>query len=350
MIVAKLLVFAVERRASDVHLSAGLAPMIRVEGDLRKLEQAVLSHDDIIKMMHELMTDKQWKDFEEQLETDFSFEISNLARFRVHMFMQTRGVNVVFRIISPNIPCLNELNLPAHITEIASYTHGLVLVTGPTGSGKSTTLAAIIDYINDNRQQHILTIEDPVEFVHSSKNCLITQREIYQHSPCFSKALRSALREDPDVILIGELRDKDTIRLAMTAAETGHLVLATLHTNSATKTIHRIIDVFSGEEKATIRSLLSESLQAVIAQRLVKKREGGRIPVCELMFCNPAIRNLIREDKIAQMYSVIQTGQAQGMQTFDQHLMQLLNKGWITAQVAYKMATNKVIFDLPDTR
>ena len=338
----ELLFYAVESKASDLHLSAGLRPQIRVDGDLCPLNQPVLQHEELLKMLYNLMNNKQHKDYEEQHEIDFSFEISKLARFRVNVFKQARGAGAVFRILPPKIPQLTDL--PAIFRELASYPKGLILVTGPTGSGKTTTLAAMIDYINEIYHKHILTIEDPLEYIHDSKNCLITQREIHRDTQSFNSALRAALREDPDVILIGELRDQESIRLAMTAAETGHLVLASLHTNSATKTINRIIEVFKGEERSVIRSLLSESLQAVVAQVLLKKTGGGRQLAFEVMICNTAIRHLIREDKINQMYSTIQTGQAQGMQTLDQHLVQLVQNNQISSAVAYEVAVNKTLF------
>lgn len=344
MNIAELLAFSVKNNSSDLHLSAGLPPMIRVDGDLRRINVPALQHDDVIKIIYDIMNDKQRKDYEEFWETDFSFEITNLARFRVNAFTQARGAGVVFRTIPSIVPSMEELHLPEIFKEIATYPKGLVLVTGPTGSGKSTTLAAIIDYINALRYDHILTIEDPIEFIHQSKKCLINQREVYRDTHSFSAALRSALREDPDIILVGELRDLETIRLAMTAAETGHLVFATLHTNSATKTINRIIDVFPGEEKSMIRSMLSESLQAVIAQSLLKKVGGGRIASLEIMICNAAIRNLIREDKVAQMYSTIQTGHAKGMQTLDQHLSELVSNKLITKNTAREVAFNKANF------
>lgn len=318
--------------------------MIRVDGDLRKINIAALEHKDVVKIIYDIMNDKQRKEYEEHLETDFSFEIPGLARFRVNAFNQSRGAAAVFRTIPSIIASMDELGLPPIFKDIASYPKGLVLVTGPTGSGKSTTLASIIDFINVTRYDHIITIEDPVEFVHSSKKCLVNQRELHRDTLGFDVALRSALREDPDVILVGELRDLETIRLAMTAAETGHLVFGTLHTNSATKTINRIIDVFPGDEKTMIRSMLSESLQAVVAQTLLKKVGGGRLAAIEIMICNAALRNLIREDKVAQMFSTIQTGQAQGMQTLDQHLAQLVQEGAITRQTAREVASNKTIF------
>ncbi|MFT4058321.1 MAG: type IV pilus twitching motility protein PilT [Legionella sp.] len=344
MDIIELLAFSVKNKASDIHLSAGLPPMMRVDGDLRKINLPVMEHTDVIKIVYDLMSDWQRKEFEEHLEIDFSFEIPKLSRFRVNVFNQTRGAGVVFRTIASTILSMSDLNLPPIVEEICHFPNGLVLVTGPTGSGKSTTLASMIDYINSSRYEHILTIEDPVEFVHQSKKCLINQREIHKDTHNFNMALRSALREDPDVILVGELRDLETIRLAMTAAETGHLVLGTLHTNSATKTINRIIDVFPTEEKSMVRSMLSESLQAVITQTLLKKNEGGRVAALEIMICTGAIRNLIREDKIAQMFSFIQTGQAKGMQTLDQHLKDLVNKNIISKYVAYETAVDKTLF------
>ncbi|KTC65429.1 transporter (plasmid) [Legionella adelaidensis] len=344
MQIAELLGFSVKNNSSDLHLSAGMPPMIRVDGDLRKINVPPLEHKEVLKIVYDIMNDKQRKEYEENLETDFSFEIPNLARFRVNAFNQDRGAAAVFRTIPSKILSLDDLNLPPIFTEMANYPKGMVLVTGPTGSGKSTTLAAIIDYINSTRYDHLLTIEDPIEFVHNSNKCLVNQREVHRDTYSFNAALRSALREDPDVILVGELRDLETIRLAMTAAETGHLVFGTLHTNSATKTINRIIDVFPGDEKPMVRSMLSESLQAVIAQTLLKKVGGGRVAALEIMICNAAIRNLIREDKVAQMYSAIQTGQAQGMMTLDQHLAQLVNANMITKNTARDVAFNKSLF------
>ena len=290
------------------------------------------------------MNDKQRKDFEEFLETDFSFEIPNLARFRVNAFNHNRGAGGVFRTIPSTILTLEELGCPATFKEIADQPRGIVLVTGPTGSGKSTTLAAMVDHVNNERFEHILTIEDPIEFVHESKKCLVNQREVHRDTHGFNEALRSALREDPDIILVGELRDLETIRLALTAAETGHLVFGTLHTSSAAKTIDRIIDVFPAAEKDMVRSMLSESLRAVIAQTLLKKTGGGRIAAHEIMIGTPAIRNLIREDKVAQMYSSIQTGQAIGMQTLDQNLQEMLQRGLISRLDAKAKAMNKEQF------
>lgn len=344
MDIAELLAFSVKNNSSDLHISSGLPPMIRVDGDLRKINLPDLEHKDVIKIIYDIMNDKQRKEFEEHLETDFSFEIANLARFRVNAFNQARGAAAVFRTIPSKILSMTDLELPDIFLEMSSYSRGLVLVTGPTGSGKSTTLAAMIDYINTNRYEHILTVEDPIEFVHQSKRCLVNQREVHRDTLSFNAALRSALREDPDIILVGELRDLETIRLAMTAAETGHLVFGTLHTNSATKTINRIIDVFPAEEKSMIRSMLSESLMAVVAQSLLKKSNGGRVAALEIMICTGAIRNLIREDKVAQMYSSIQTGQAKGMQTLDQHLTELVNKNIIARHIAHEAAINKALF------
>lgn len=344
MDIAELLGFTVKNNSSDLHLSAGEPPMIRVDGDLRKINLPAFEHQDIIKIIYDIMNDKQRKEYEEHLELDFSFEIANLSRFRVNAFNQARGAGAVFRTIPSKILSMDDLHLPPIFKELCSFPKGLVLVTGPTGSGKSTTLAAMIDYINANRYDHILTVEDPIEFVHTSNKCLVNQREVHRDTHSFSAALRSALREDPDVILVGELRDLETIRLAMTAAETGHLVFGTLHTNSATKTINRIIDVFPGDEKSMIRSMLSESLQAVIAQGLLKKAGGGRVAALEIMLCNSAIRNLIREDKVAQMYSSIQTGQAQGMMTLDQHLLELVSQKLILPQTAREVAINKTLF------
>jgi len=341
MDITELLAFGVKNGASDLHLSAGLPPMIRVDGDVRRINVPPMEHKEVHRLVYDIMNDKQRKDFEEYLETDFSFEIKGLARFRVNAFNHNRGAGAVFRTIPSKILTLEELNCPPIFKEIADNPRGLALVTGPTGSGKSTTLAAMIDYVNDNHHGHILTLEDPIEFVHESKKCLINQREIHRDSLGFNEALRSALREDPDVILVGEMRDLETIRLALEAAETGHMVFGTLHTSSAAKTIDRIVDVFPAAEKDMVRSMLSESLRAVISQTLLKKVGGGRIAAHEIMVGIPAIRNLIRENKIAQMYSAIQTGQQYGMQTLDQNLKQLLEKGLVGKQEARSKAANK---------
>jgi len=344
MDITELLAFSVKHNASDLHLSAGLPPMIRVDGDVRRVNVPVLDHKTVHALVYDIMNDKQRKDYEEFLECDFSFEVPGLARFRVNAFNQNRGSAAVFRTIPSKVLSLEDLGTPAIFKNICDNARGLVLVTGPTGSGKSTTLAAMVDYKNETEYGHILTIEDPIEFVHQSKKCLINQREVHKDTLGFSEALRSALREDPDIILVGELRDLETIRLALTAAETGHLVFGTLHTSSAAKTIDRIVDVFPAAEKSMVRSMLSESLRAVISQSLLKKMGGGRIAAHEIMIGTPAIRNLIREDKVAQMYSSIQTGQAIGMQTLDQNLLSLVSKGLISKQDAKASAMHKDSF------
>ncbi len=342
MDISDLLAFSVKNQASDLHLSADMPPMIRVHGDIRKINLPVLDHAQVRAMIYDIMSDTQRKQYEESLECDFSFEIANLARFRVNAFNHSRGAGAVFRNIPSKILSLEELNCPAIFKEIADQPRGLCLLTGPTGSGKSTTLAAMIDYINNKAYAHILTVEDPIEFVHTPNKCLINQREVGPHTHSFSNALRSALREDPDVILVGELRDLETIRLALTAAETGHMVFATLHTSSAAKTIDRIIDVFPAAEKEMVRSMLSESLRAVISQTLCKtKDEQGRVAAHEIMLATPAIRNLIREAKVPQMYSAIQTGQNVGMQTLDQCLQDLVKRQLISVAEAKAKAANK---------
>jgi twitching motility protein PilT len=343
--ISDLLAFSVKNKASDLHLSSGLPPMIRVHGDVRKINLPALDHAQVQAMVFEVMSDGQRKTFEETLECDFSFEIPNLARFRVNAFNQNRGAGAVFRTIPSVVLTLDELKAPKIFKEIAETPRGLVLVTGPTGSGKSTTLAAMVDYVNENDHGHILTVEDPIEFVHTSKKCLISQREVGTHTQSFANALRAALREDPDVILVGEMRDLETIRLALSAAETGHLVFGTLHTSSAAKTIDRVVDVFPAAEKEMVRSMLSESLRAVISQTLCKTKDGeGRVAAHEIMIGTPAIRNLIRENKLAQMYSAIQTGQNVGMQTLDQNLQDLVSRGVISAVEARKKAANKDSF------
>ena len=332
--IAQLLAFAVKNNASDLHLSAGVPPMIRVDGDMKRINMPALLHKEVHSMVYDIMNDKQRKAFEEFFETDFSFEIPKLARFRVNAFNQNRGAGAVFRNIPSTILTLDELNAPKTFKDLCMLPRGLVLVTGPTGSGKSTTLAGMVNHCNDNRPDHIITIEDPIEFVHESKRCLVNQREVHRDTLGFTEALRSALREDPDVVLVGEMRDLETIRLALTAAETGHLVFGTLHTSSAAKTIDRIVDVFPAAEKDMVRAMLSESLRAVISQTLMKRVGGGRIAAHEIMIGTPAIRNLIREGKIAQMYSAIQTGQGQGMQTLDQCLQELVQKGVVSREEA----------------
>ncbi len=342
MDISELLAFVVKNKASDLHLSAGLPPMIRVHGDVRRINLPPLEHKDVHAMIYDIMNDGQRKFYEENLECDFSFAIPNLARFRVNAFVQQRGAAAVLRTIPSKVLTLEDLKAPKTFTEIARQPRGVVLVTGPTGSGKSTTLAAMINDINDNEYGHILTVEDPIEFVHESKKCLINQREVGPHTLSFSNALRSALREDPDIILVGELRDLETIRLALTAAETGHLVFGTLHTSSAAKTIDRIIDVFPAEEKEMVRAMLSESLRAVISQTLLKTKDGaGRVAAHEIMIGTPAIRNLIREAKVAQMYSAIQTGSQLGMQTLDQNLQDLVKRNIVAVDEARSKAANK---------
>lgn len=341
MDITELLAFSAKNGASDLHLSAGMPPMIRVDGEVRRINLPSLEHKEVHKLVYDIMNDKQRRDFEEKLETDFSFEVPGVARFRVNAFNQNRGAGAVFRTIPSTVLSLEDLGMGQIFKDICEFPRGIVLVTGPTGSGKSTTLAAMIDYINDNRYDHILTVEDPIEFVHNSKKCLINQREVHRHTHGFNEALRSALREDPDIILVGEMRDLETIRLAMTAAETGHLVFGTLHTTSAAKTIDRVVDVFPAGEKDMVRTMLSESLQAVISQTLIKKVGGGRVAAHEIMMGTPAIRNLIREDKVAQMYSAIQTGMAHGMQTLEQCLQNLVNRGLITREDAMAKSSNK---------
>ncbi len=343
MDITELLAFSVKNKASDLHLSSGLPPMIRVHGDVRRINLPPMEHKDVHSMIYDIMNDGQRKAYEEHLECDFSFDVPGLARFRVNAFNQERGAAAVMRTIPSKILSLEQLNAPRIFSELALKPRGLVLVTGPTGSGKSTTLAAMVNHVNENEYAHILTIEDPIEFVHNSNKCLINQREVGPHTHSFNNALRSALREDPDVILVGELRDLETIRLALTAAETGHLVFGTLHTSSAAKTIDRIVDVFPAEEKEMVRAMLSESLQAVISQSLLKTKDGsGRVAAHEIMLGTPAIRNLIREGKIAQMYSTIQTSSNAGMQTLDHNLTELVKRNVIS------MASARAAAKIPD--
>jgi twitching motility protein PilT len=338
MDITELLAFSAKEGASDLHISAGLPPIISIDGDVRRINLPPMEHRQVHSLIYEIMNDKQRRDYEEFLETDFSFDVPGVARFRVNVFNQNRGSAAVFRTIPSQVLTLEQLGMGDIFRKVSLLPRGLVLVTGPTGSGKSTTLAAMVDYINENRYDHILTIEDPIEFVHQSKKCLINQREVHRDTMGFGEALRSALREDPDVVLVGEMRDLETIRLALTAAETGHLVFGTLHTTSAAKTIDRVVDVFPAGEKPMVRSMLSESLQAVISQTLMKKIGGGRVAAHEIMIGTAAIRNLIREDKVAQMYSAIQTGGALGMQTLDQCLHNLVDQRLISAEVAKEKA------------
>ena len=339
MDISELLAFVVKNKASDLHLSAGLPPMLRVHGDVKRINLPPMEHKDVHGMIYDIMNDGQRKAYEENLECDFSFAIPGLARFRVNAFVQNRGAAAVLRTIPSKILSLEDLKAPKIFAELADQPRGVVLVTGPTGSGKSTTLAAMVNYLNETEFGHILTVEDPIEFVHESKKCLVNQREVGPHTLSFAAALRSALREDPDCILVGEMRDLETIRLAMTAAETGHLVFGTLHTSSAAKTIDRIIDVFPADEKEMVRAMLSESLQAVISQTLCKTKDGqGRVAAHEIMLGTSAIRNLIREAKVAQMYSSIQTGNSVGMQTLDQNLTDLVKRNIISPSEARSKA------------
>lgn len=345
MDVSELLAFTVKNGASDLHLSSGEPPMIRIHGDMTRIKMPELPEREVQAMVYDIMNDTQRKLFEEHLELDFSFSLGDIARFRVNCFKINRGMAAVFRVIPTEVFTLEQLKCPEIFSEISMTPRGICLVTGPTGSGKSTTLAAMIDLRNQNEKGHILTIEDPIEFVHRSKSSLISQRELGPHTHSFANALKSALREDPDVILVGELRDLETIRLALTAAETGHMVFATLHTSSAPKTIDRIIDVFPAAEKDMVRSMLSESLRAVISQTLMKTADGnGRVAAHEIMLGTPAIRNLIRENKVPQMVSVMQTSAREGMQTLDSDLQRLVKSRKITQQAALEKAQNKQIF------
>jgi len=331
--------------ASDLHLSTGSQPVIRLHGEMQRVKYKALENEDLKAMLYEITPERKVKEFEESGDVDFSYEVPHLARYRVNFFQQRRGVAAVFREIPQTILSIDDLGLPPILKNMAGLPKGLVLVTGPTGSGKSTTLAAMIDYANRERRDHILTIEDPIEFVHQPARCLINQREVGRDTKSFKAALRGALREDPDIILVGEMRDLETIELALEAAETGHLVFGTLHTISAAKTIDRIIDVFPADQQGQIRSGLSESLRAVVAQNLFKRvDQKGRVPALEILIATPAVRNLIRENKIFQLGSVIETGRKYGMQTLDDAIMGLLRAKHIDPEQAYNKAVNKSKF------
>ena len=339
-----LLAFSVKEGASDLHLSTGLPPMIRHDGDLRRLKLPPLKPDAAGSLISEVLNADQLQAFQACKECDFALELPGLARFRVNLFRQNRGLGAVFRVIPPRVSSMDDLGMDSIFKEIAVMSPGLVLVTGPTGSGKSSTLAALMDHVNRHLALHLLTLEDPIEFIHESRKCLVTQREVNRDTLSFSDALRSALRQDPDIILVGEMRDLPTISLALEAAETGHAVFSTLHTSSAVKTIDRIIEVFSADAQPMVRTMLSESLRAVVAQCLLKKVGGGRCAAHEIMICTPAIRNLIREGKVAQMYSAIQTGGQYGMLTLDQSLKRLLAQGMITKETAVENARHPEAF------
>ena len=348
MEIDQLLKFAVEQGASDLHLSVGNTPMIRLHGALKKLNMGVMTQESMDQYAGRVMNSRMRQIFEEKYEVDFSYKLEGVARFRVNFFQQILGTSAVFRTIPDTLKTLEELGLPAKVlTELALKDRGLVLLTGPTGSGKSTTLAAMVDIINDAYEKHVITIEDPIEFFHTSRNCMINQREVGANTHTFASALRVALREDPDVILVGEMRDLETVQLALTAAETGHLVLATLHTSSATKTIDRVIDIFPSAQKQQVRSMLSESLEAVVAQRLLPTKDGkGRVVATEVLVCTTAVRNLIREDKIFQIPNVIQSGSKSGMHTLDGDLLRLVREGKVDRQEAIQIAENPKVFDL----
>ena len=341
-----LLSYALDSGASDLHLSVGATPMVRINGTMRPLNLPPMTQETLESIMREVMNDDQIARFKQRKEIDFSCELAGRGRFRVNFFIQLRGLAGVFRAIPTLIKSFDELGLPPVLASLSMRDRGLILLTGPTGSGKSTTLAAMVDYINEHKQVHIITIEDPVEYLHVSKKSLINQRELGSCTDSFANALRSALREDPDVILVGEMRDLETIQLALTAAETGHLVLATLHTSSAAKTIDRIIDIFPAEQKSQVRTMLSESIVAVIAQKLLPNKDNsGRLPACEILIANTAVRNLIREDKIYQLPSIIQSGGVEGMQTLDQDLQRLVSQGKIRRSVAAQVADNRKLFE-----
>ncbi|MGH7827128.1 MAG: type IV pilus twitching motility protein PilT [Candidatus Binatia bacterium] len=344
MDITQLLAFGVEQGASDCHLSSGEPPMLRVNGDLKKLEHPALTKEDVHALVYDIMNDSQRKAFEESHECDFSFEMGAIARFRVNVFLQRKGEGAVFRTIPTKVQTIEELGMPPILKQLCDKEKGLVLVTGPTGSGKSTTLAAMIDHLNESFEGHILTVEDPIEFVHKSKKCLVNQRELGPHTHSFANALRAALREDPDIILVGEMRDLETIQLALTAAETGHLVFGTLHTSSAPKTVDRIIDVFPPSQQAQIRAQFAESIEAVLTQTLLKKKGGGRVAALEIMTGTTAIRNLIREGKIHQVPGTMQVSQKDGMQTMDMALQNLVARGVVSKEEAQSKSMTPNLF------
>ncbi|WP_447979504.1 type IV pilus twitching motility protein PilT [Candidatus Nitrospira bockiana] len=340
MDIAQLLTFGVQQGASDCHLSSGEPPMLRLNGEMKKLDHPPLSKQEVHSMVYDIMNDAQRRLFEEHHECDFSFEMGELARFRVNVFMQLRGEGAVFRTIPTKILPLEQLNMPPIVRQLCDKEKGLILVTGPTGSGKSTTLAAMINYLNETYEGHIITIEDPIEFVHKSKKCLINQRELGSHTHSFANALRSALREDPDIILVGEMRDLETIQLALTAAETGHLVFGTLHTSSAYKTVDRVIDVFPPNQQAQIRAQFAESIEGIMTQTLLKRKTGGRVAALEILVATTAVRNLIREAKLHQIPGIMQASQKDGMQTMDMALIDLATRGLVTKAEAQSRSMN----------
>ena len=346
MDISELLVFVHKEGGSDLHISAGEPPMLRIHGEMKRIEVPPLSREELHVMLYDVLNDHQRKKFEETNELDFSLELKGIARFRVNAFRQQRGEGVVFRVIPSKILSLEQLGLPKSLREVCMNERGLVLVTGPTGSGKSTTLAAMIDILNGSLKGHIITVEDPIEFVHDSKKCLINQREVGAHTHSFANALRAALREDPDIILVGEMRDLETISLALTAAETGHLVFSTLHTSGAPKTVDRVIDVFPAGQQAQIRAQFAESIQAIVSQVLLKRKDGrGLVPALEVMIGTPAVRNLIRESKVAQLPSAIQTGQKFGMISLDQSLKELVSRNIVEKEQCLYFATNPNVFN-----
>ena len=344
MDITQLLAFGVEQGASDCHLSSGEPPMLRIHGDLKKLDRPILTREEVHTMVYDIMNDANRKAFEGFREVDFSFEMGEVARFRVNVFMKLNGEAAVFRTIPTKVLTLEQLGMPAVMKGLCQKEKGLVLVTGPTGSGKSTTLAAMIDFVNNDFEGHVLTIEDPIEFVHQSKRCLINQRELGPHTLSFANALRAALREDPDVILVGEMRDLETIQLALTAAETGHLVFSTIHTSSAPDTVNRIIDVFPPAQQAQIRTQFAESIEAVVTQTLLKKKVGGRVAAIEIMTGTTAVRNLIREGKIHQLPGTMQVSQKDGMQTMDMALTDLAARGIVTQEEAQSRSMTPNLF------